>query len=378
MSSNSSIININGNRYDAKTGKLLPTETHIKKNPARTNSGLVMDGIVRPKKAVSATLSSSPATSMPASSQSRSVSSAKNVHQRASRSQTLHRQAVNKPKSSPAIHNPSKTNKHLSNSSVKNNLAVFGPSPQRLARAENSPKSQMVQRFVPGKNSGAAKPTAAPLQGEVLTQNSNVKNSSADIKSAPVLPSAIASATHGNIDDLVDKALSAASSHKQKPVKKTRLFGRMPRMASVGIAVLAIFVLAGFFAYQYIPNVAVRVASSRAGIDAALPEYQPSGFAFKNIQASPGTVTVNYVSNGDSNRQYKIMQKSSNWDSQSLFSNYVSQESKNVQTSSENGRTVYMYGSDSATWVNKGIWYVIEGGTAELNSDQLLKIASSI
>jgi hypothetical protein len=45
-------------------------------------------------------------------------------------------------------------------------------------------------------------------------------------------------------------------------------------------------------------------------------------------------------------------------------------------TYSERGLTVYTYGSKAA-WVNGGILYTLNGN-APLNSDQILKIASSM
>jgi hypothetical protein len=42
-----------------------------------------------------------------------------------------------------------------------------------------------------------------------------------------------------------------------------------------------------------------------------------------------------------------------------------------------NGRTIYIYDGNKATWVDGGVWFNIDG-KANLNSDQLLKIADSL
>jgi hypothetical protein len=380
VTNNSSIVNINGHQYDAKTGKLLPgnTKSIIKKNSTPTKKDLVIDGVMRSSKPKTvSSLSSVAALSHPIPRPITQARPARDIHSRSSRSHTLNRTAVSKPAIIPKIHNRSKT-PQKNTSPVHQPDIIATSDPRRKSMAQSTKRSRMIQKFMPAAIKKSSKGTPAVVQGEVVTNRSSKPDSSNTKSQPPIMPSTITSATHGNIDKLVDAALSSATAHKQKSPKKRHLFSRTPKLVSVGLALLIVVVLGGFFAYQYVPNIAVRVASTRAGLDASLPSYQPSGFTFKAVDTSPGTVVISYSANGDDQRQFKIMQKNSDWDSQSLLSNYVTQESKNYQTFNENGKTIYMFADDNATWVSRGVWFVVEGGTADLNSDQLLKIASSI
>lgn len=355
----------------------MPSDLATPKKTNSFNKGLVMDGVIHSsKKRTSLALDVKPKVLAHGSKTTKPITS-KSVHRTTSRAQTLHRQAVIKPELIPKIHNRSKTHPDIILTQKNINFFTKKPSIERETRASQTKKSILIQRFTVSNNKNSVV-KKSPVHGEVVSAKP-LKPIISNTKTTPViLPSTVTNATHGNIDELVDQALNSATAHKQKSPKRLHIIRRMPKLVSVGTALLIVVILGGFFAYQYVPNIAVRVASSQAGIDASLPTYRPSGFSFKEVAVSPGTVVISYSSNGDSQRQFKVMQKNSNWDSQSLLSNYVSQESTDVQTSNQNGKTVYVYGNDSATWVSQGIWYVVEGGTANLNSDQLLKIASSI
>jgi len=98
-------------------------------------------------------------------------------------------------------------------------------------------------------------------------------------------------------DDIFERALAHATvtpnllqtqavSHKNV----------MRRISSVAAASLAILLIVGFVAYQNAADIQIRVASSRAGINATLPKWQPSGFAIGKFTYSPGTVAINFHS----------------------------------------------------------------------------------
>jgi hypothetical protein len=184
---------------------------------------------------------------------------------------------------------------------------------------------------------------------------------------------------------MIDKALANATSHTQespahhskKRSKFTKKLGISSRAATLSSAVLAVVLLAGFFAIQNVPNLSMRIAATRAGFDASMPGYQPTGFSFKGpINYSPGQVTISYRSNTDS-RSYDVKQQASNWNSDALLSNYVVAENKQYQTYLDRGRTLYIYNGSNATWVDNGVWYQIEG-ESDMTTDQLIRIASSI
>jgi hypothetical protein len=85
---------------------------------------------------------------------------------------------------------------------------------------------------------------------------------------------------------------------------------------------------------------------------------------------------VTFRSNSDE-RNFELQQQVSNWNSQALVDNFILSENKQYQTFQEKGKTIYVYDNANATWVNGGVWYKIEGNSS-LNTEQLLKIASSI
>ena len=140
---------------------------------------------------------------------------------------------------------------------------------------------------------------------------------------------------------------------------------------------MAAVLVVGYVTYLNIPRMTLRVASSRAGFEAQLPSYSPSGFKFSGpVAYAPGQVTLQYKSNTDE-RAYSILQKQTTWDSETLLDNFVSQETDLYSTYQERGLTVYIYDGSNATWVNGGIWYTVSGESL-LTSEQILKIAASL
>lgn len=175
--------------------------------------------------------------------------------------------------------------------------------------------------------------------------------------------------------DIFEQALARATSHEQvhrtAPIKKP---GRLATVASVGLVVV---LAVGIFAYFNAPELSLRLASSRAGFEAQLPNYSPAGFTFGNLTYSPGNVTVSYKDGGNENRRFDITQRVSDWDSEGLLSNFVSSAASAYQTYERAGRTVYLYGNNTATWVDSGIWYTIEGSNS-LTKNQVLDMAGSL
>jgi hypothetical protein len=72
-----------------------------------------------------------------------------------------------------------------------------------------------------------------------------------------------------------------------------------------------------------------------------------------------------------------LSQRSSEWNSDALVQNFVATSRRAYQSYQDNGKTIYIYEGNNATWVDGGVWYQIEGN-ASLNSDQLLRIAKSL
>jgi hypothetical protein len=169
-----------------------------------------------------------------------------------------------------------------------------------------------------------------------------------------------------------------AKKPSRNPLKKIADWFKMtPRMATVTAVAASVLVLAGYISYLNYPNLSLRLAASRAGIDAKLPNYTPSGYSFAGpIGYEAGQVTIRFDSNADAGF-IKLSQSKTNWDSASLLEGYVLKKSQDYVTFQQNGLTIYMYGGSNAAWVNSGVLYTIEGNNF-LNSEQVIKMATSL
>src|SRR5690606_24866282 len=170
---------------------------------------------------------------------------------------------------------------------------------------------------------------------------------------------------------------SAKKTHKKRSRKLATKLGIGHKALNASAAALAFIMLAGFFAYQNIPNISMRIASSRAGFTAKMPQYQPSGFSLAGpIEYEPGRISVAFRSNSD-NRSFQVSEQVSGWNSEALADNYLAANSKAYQTYQDKGRTIFLYDDANATWVSGGVWYNIDGNGV-LNNDQLIRIANSL
>jgi len=352
MSSRPTTIELNGKRYDARTGTQLPAhETvssgkHTYVKPAGKKQGVALDGFARRKPAT-------PHETTPAHA----------VHKKTQKSQTLMRHAVKKPAGPAKIAAKPKVVKHPTNQ--------LDVDPKRATRAQTVKKSSLISRF------GAPRRAISPLTSILPVQPEPVAPPMMDEHHKNKLSS------HHSKDTFAH-ALNKANSHTQPKVgrvsrrhkisKKLRV---STRTVNVAAASLAIMLLGGFIAYQNVPNFSMKIAAARAGVEGRMPGYQPSGFGLAGpIKYQPGQITLSYASHSDE-RSFNINQRSSQWNSDTLLENYVVPEQKTYQTFQDGGKTIYIYDNNSATWVDGGVWYQIEGNSA-LNSDQLLRMAASM
>jgi hypothetical protein len=308
-----------------------------------------IDGFVRPK-----------------SHAPRRVVSTSVPHHPVEKSSTLMRKTVKKPASITPL-----TGRHTKQAST---VVPNSPKPvhnehtlpaERLNRAEQVKRSSLIQRF------------GSEMQSVVTS----AQHSAAAVMHAPVvsISQPISEPEEANVSDI-----EAATSHHQPKIKKTPVHHRIarklrvkPRTLSVSAAVMAFVVLGGFFAISNAPNLSMRVAAMKSQVHGTLPGYKPSGFAINGpIKYQPGEIIVSYKSNSDS-RNFQITQKASAWDTESLRQNYVDTLKTTYQTVQDKGKTIYLYDDASATWVDGGVWYKIDGNS-QLNTDQVLKLAASL
>jgi hypothetical protein len=175
--------------------------------------------------------------------------------------------------------------------------------------------------------------------------------------------------------DIFEEALASAVSHEETFTGTAERKRGSHRIAGFATATLGVLLIAGVIAYFNAPGLSVQLASYRAGFDAKLPAYSPAGFSFGDLSYGTGNVTVSYQS--DDSRKFSIKQQTSDWDSQALLTNFVASANKAYQTYERAGRTVYFFGDNTATWVDNGIWYTVNGNNS-LTKNQLLDLAGSI
>lgn len=144
------------------------------------------------------------------------------------------------------------------------------------------------------------------------------------------------------------------------------------RLATVTAGML---LLVGYVTYLNYPNIAVRVAASRANIGATMPGYVPNGYDFSGpIAYNTGKLTLTFSGNGGT---IALSQSNTRLDSESLLDNHVRQQTSKYSTYQENGLTIYTYDNRFAVWVNGGLMYQIESSDY-LNPDDIVKMASSL
>lgn len=285
------------------------------------------------------------------------------VHQRTQSAKTLMRTSVKKP----VIH-------------VDKPLAVTPPrqhssplvtaSHDRESRALHTPKSHLIQRF----NTAPAGRSSVTNRHEVLPVRAAPTTHISHHAAPPIVDLTPKSDVNFFASALNEaKAHQATHTHqktKRRSSKKTKAF-------AVSASIMTMMVLGGFFLWQNSANVEFRMAASRAGVQASLPSYRPSGFSLKGpVEFAPGQVKVSFSSNSD-DRKYSITQQSSNWNSDALKETVAAAAPGGYETRQTKGKTVYIFNGSNATWVDGGIWYQIESNAA-LNTEQLLQIAASL
>lgn len=241
--------------------------------------------------------------------------------------------------------------------------------PIKVERAMKVPQSQLITHFsnttvIPVANHPNAVKTVKPAASTPVL----------DIKPRPVIEPAPEPAVDTPID-IFEHALKQATAHEQKPVKHKP--ARRTRRLRLISSALAVLLLVGFIGYQNMVLLNAKLASSKAGFAAAVPTYHPAGFTLGQFAYSPGHITLNYHSNSD-NRSFAVVEQSTTWNDTILRERYVApQATASYQTVETEGRTIYLYGKNQATWLDKGVWYRIQASNA-LSDHQLVELAASL
>jgi hypothetical protein len=356
-----SIVEINGNRYDTTTGQIINGKS------ANYKGKQVMDGFVQAAKAPTPKSSSQPDVNsfIP---RHRQTARSSQLHKRADKAQTLMRNGLKKP-----------------TAHIQANFRKLSSSPsiERQLRAKLTPKHNRVDHF--GNPIVYAKPLSPKpaLRGEIVSTPRKHFSKASSGATAP-LPSMVASASHQKLERLLDEALMQADSHREalryhaaRHFWQRRGFSNKQRIIAL-VAVLVLSVGALFFAWQKVPQVSVKVAGMQAHLHTSVPSYKPEGYIMAGpAKAVLGAVTVKYAATTNSAHSYDITQAQSNLTS-SMIGQSLVPKGATVQTTQVAGNTIYIYGSKNhAAWVNNGVLYTIKDN-ADLRSDQLIKIVQGL
>ena len=263
---------INGNRYDAVSGRLIGAVKRAAYQAIKPTQGLSIDGFTRQAAKVSG----------------HAKRSVHELKRRPEHSKTLMRATVKKPVL------------------AKGDDDVKSPGPladqARADRARRVPRDSRVQRF----GSTTSTHSSDAITGEVIAPSSNLPTRSA-MAAASTSPSVMTSASHYKLERLLDYALAHAEAHKQSLKKqrrsKTKVFGIVPKWLGVVLVVLLASAIAGFILWQKVPEASLKLASLQSHIPATMPKlpagFRVSGSRVENdsvvTEASSGSAKLTYI-----------------------------------------------------------------------------------
>jgi hypothetical protein len=140
--------------------------------------------------------------------------------------------------------------------------------------------------------------------------------------------------------------------------------------------ILLLLSIGAYLFYLNLPTARLKTAAKDSGISVVEPSYTPEGYSLKSPLASEtGKVAMAYTKDGGPS--YLVTQEVNNWDSKALLENKVSKESKEYNTYVDRGLTIYVY-NGKAVWMNQGKLNQIDGGSANLPTEDLIRIAGSM
>ncbi len=243
-----------------------------------------------------------------------------------------------------------------------------------LTKSQATSLKALAKKSSHGNQPAPSTTTSQDTEGESATDDQSALNLS---KLAPT-----------DYDDLMDdridqltKILQASNELDQqdRTVAKRRLgqpkkhrFRFSTIMATAG----AMAIIVGLGVYISLPTISVKLAASRAGINAKNP-YALSGYSLdNNIAAQPGKVTISYKS-ASGNGGYSVTQESDKSTTDyALRLNVSRQNGGSYQEMDVNGKTVLLYGN-KATWLAGDMRYTIDGSDM-MDSNQLRSIVKSL
>lgn len=349
MNKATSIIEINGNRYDAVSGQLIGAVKRAAHQVIKPAQGLSIDGFTR----------------RAAKAGGHAKRSVHELNRRPEHSKTLMRATVKKPVRAKS----------------EDNIKFRGLSPDhaRADRARRVPKSSKVQRF--GLTAFAR--SAEVKIGEVIAPSPNLPVRTAAAATA-TLPSVMTNASHYKLERLLDYALAHADAHKKSLDQSTRahrkFFGRLPGWLAISLLIVALGAVIGFVVWRQMPAASFKLAATRAHVNASLPT-PISGYKIGSITSTENSVKTTIQSTSDSSKKYTVTEQASNQPKASLAASAATGTSGNssqVQTVQDQGKT-YVLSQDknkSTATCTKGT-NTVSVESVGLSAAQLLEAAKN-
>ncbi len=298
--------------------------------------------------------------------------SAKKLHTRTQRSQTLMRQLLKKPVVHPTVgraKHQKPTQRVIAVPKIV--LKQSSRSAQRAENAKKIAKVAQVSHFGQLRNSYAGKkysPNATVAQ--------RPKTIASSIESMTGKSTVASRAKTASSQQIFYQAMAQANSHtKPRLAKKRRLRASSQKLSklSVGRALALAATLAVVGAYltnSGLKSWRLSSASHVAGIEAKMPGYVPSGFGHNGpIQAANGKVVIRFGTHSD-DRSFSLSQAVTN--SVLPSGTYTSTESQQ-----SGNKTIYFL-PNAAAWIKDGMEYRIDIGNSNLSREQVVHIANSL
>ena len=253
-------------------------------------------------------------------------------------------QPIQKPKNTPLYTTKNSPSQHTKNQTKQNQNTIHNPKDSDIYTEHPIAKVAQI-RQAERKN--------------IATNNTPVLKTARQIK-----------------EEVISEALANAPKQDRHQIKQPKLWGKAKLIGGLSAGLISAAAIA-YTAYSQIPSFSMGIVNAQSGIQASYPGYIPGSFKVNGpIFGEEGRVQINFKSTTNDD-EFKLVQVNSNWDSESLLTNYVKDKSKgHYQIDNERGISVYSYKNGGA-WVSGGILHIIEG-TAQLGPDQIKRIASSL
>lgn len=234
----------------------------------------------------------------------------------------------------------------------------------------------------------ASAPVSNPLPGQTVsdlianqTPTTDSLSNTLNLNSQPAsatTPSTSETTTVAGLTMSKEAAMKLALDANVSQPTGEQSIGKAFRPGSVALSIVGLILIGAYIWQINYPNLALKVASNRAGVTTSLPNYLPSGWKLAGpIQSKPGQVNYS-LADVKKDHELSVTATKTDWDSQALADNYITPRSDNYLALQAQGLTIYLYGDNQASWVNGEKWYRLEGNSHGLSQEQIIKMATSL